>query len=756
DYPNYFSLKIHHGGKFSDSPIRKYKDDTFNFFDQVDVDLFSIVDLNDMLEILGYKKRYGIYYHYKIPDSNLDFGLKELRNDQDVLNLISQTTNHKLIEIYCEHENTDLEVVFEESTPMTSNIETSNIGTVNKRAAKKSSRLPLLLMGDESEANTNTLMLDNLGNDDSIKEKYVEMENDEDSNIDKDVSSDMEVSSDRKDSNWVDEEHILNEVEVDMKEIYEYTDKDVEWTGCNKGNTEIPIEDFVPESVDLDDFHSASESDTELEGRRKKALRKLRKEHEQGQVVDNTKPFYVGRNFPDKETVRKLVYAHAVAIRRQLYIWKNDKDRLTAVCRGKCPVFNYPEDGPSVNGPSDSRGNLKNIGGKWVKVSSPQNKQVGSTNTGKPSGSALNKKGVKTIKVGGTKGHYIYEDITCPWKVHISKGKNEETWTVRTLTDDHDCLQTRNVNMLTDEFLVKEIEETIKPNPEVPIRALKDQLQKKYQLGVSDSKIYRAKAKASMKVLGDFTEQYALLRDYVLELQRTNPDTTVKLDVERSFNPSEPTRQFRRIYICLGALKKGFKAGMRDLLGLDGCFMKGQYPGQLLTAVGVDANHGTYPLAYAVVEAETLNSWSWFLTCLGDDLDLTRESNFTFISDRQKGLIPALAQVFPCAEHRFCLRHIHENMKGQFRGDLYKELLWNCACTTSMPYFEKHMDKLRKTDEKAYEWLNKIPPQHWLRAHFSGRAHCDMFICLLETMFIWSTSIVCLHLSFGNNVYLEY
>ncbi|GJZ69674.1 mutator type transposase [Tanacetum coccineum] len=190
--------------------------------------------------------------------------------------------------------------------------------------------------------------------------------------------------------------------------------------------------------------------------------------------------------------------------------------------------------------------------------------------------------------------------------------------------------------MLTTEFLIEDIEETIKPNPEVPIRALKDQLQKKYQLGVTDNKIYRAKAKASMKVLGDYTEQYAILRDYVLELQRTNPDTIVKLDVERWLDPSKPTRQFRRIYICLGALNKGYKAGMRDLLGLDGCFMNGKYPGQLLTAVGVDANHGTYPLAYAVVEAETLNSWYWFPTCLGDNLDMTRDSNFTFTSDRQK------------------------------------------------------------------------------------------------------------------------
>ncbi|GKE56597.1 mutator type transposase, partial [Tanacetum coccineum] len=192
-------------------------------------------------------------------------------------------------------------------------------------------------------------------------------------------------------------------------------------------------------------------------------------------------------------------------------------------------------------------------------------------------GFALNKTGVKSIKVGGTKGHYIYEDITCLWAVHISKAKDEETWT------------------------------TIKPNLEVPIRALKDQLQKNYQLGVTDNKIYRAKAKASMKVLGDYTKQYALLRDYVLELQRTNPDTI-----------------------------KGFKAGMRDLLGLDGYFMKEKYPGQLLTAVGVDANHETYPLAYDVVEAETLNSWSWFPMCLRDDLDLTRDSNFTFMSDRQK------------------------------------------------------------------------------------------------------------------------
>ncbi|GJZ34240.1 mutator type transposase [Tanacetum coccineum] len=133
----------------------------------------------------------------------------------------------------------------------------------------------------------------------------------------------------------------------------------------------------------------------------------------------------------------------------------------------------------------------------------------------------------------------------------------------------------------------------------------------------------------------------------------------------------------------------GFKAGKRDLLGLDGCFLSGPYPGQILTAVGVDPNNGIYPLAYAVVEGETKESWLWFLDCLGDDLELFRNSNFTFISDRQKGLIPALQETFPAAEHRYCLKHIYDNMKLQWRGEQYKDLLWRSATATTVQRIEE-------------------------------------------------------------------
>lgn len=208
---------------------------------------------------------------------------------------------------------------------------------------------------------------------------------------------------------------------------------------------------------------------------------------------------------------------------------------------------------------------------------------------------------------------------------------------MKTFEDVHKCLQSRTVKKCTVAFLSKGVEATIKPNPKFPLSALKDQLQKKIEIGMSNQKVQRAKQKAKEKVIGDYTKQYAQLRDYLIELQKLNPDTTVRIDLERPNNPIRVLeRKFRRVYICLGALKEGFKKGKRGLLGLDGCFFSGPFPGQVLTAVGVDPNNGIYPLAYAIVEAETKDSWKWFLDWLGNDLNLFRNYNFTFITDRQR------------------------------------------------------------------------------------------------------------------------
>ena len=161
-------------------------------------------------------------------------------------------------------------------------------------------------------------------------------------------------------------------------------------------------------------------------------------------------------------------------------------------------------------------------------------------------------------------------------------------------------------------------------------------------------KAFRAKSKVVDQIRGDHTKQCANLRDYVLELKANNPNTNVKIKCEHPDDPEDTHRVFQRIYICIGALKEGFKAGKRDLLGFDGTFMKGPFPGQLLTAVSLDPNNGIYPLAYCIAEAENKESWTWFLEQLGEDLDLQRDSHFTFISDRQKVISLPLLNNFIC------------------------------------------------------------------------------------------------------------
>ncbi|GJX83043.1 splicing factor [Tanacetum coccineum] len=60
--------------------------------------------------------------------------------------------------------------------------------------------------------------------------------------------------------------------------------------------------------------------------------------------------------------------------------------------------------------------------------------------------------------------------------------------------------------------------------------------------------------------------------------------------------------------------------------------------GELLIAMGRDANNQMYPIAWAVVRVENLENWGWFLALLHDDLKLQQGTGLTLISDGHKKL----------------------------------------------------------------------------------------------------------------------
>ncbi|XP_024155883.1 uncharacterized protein LOC112163847 [Rosa chinensis] len=221
---------------------------------------------------------------------------------------------------------------------------------------------------------------------------------------------------------------------------------------------------------------------------------------------------------------------------------------------------------------------------------------------------------------------------------------------------------------------------------------------------VSSQMAYKVKRAALLEVDCSIKYQFSMLRDYGNELIRADPDTTVDIKCDFSITSKNPV--FKRMYICLGALKNGIKAGCRSVIGLDGAHLKSAFGGQLLIAVGLDANDTSWVIAYAMVEMENKDSWIWFLQLLCKDLEIEEYgAGWVFISDKQKGLKPAFEEVVPSAHIRFCVRHMWTNFTKLFPGKVMKDQMWKCAKSTTMPYYLNDMEEMKALDEDAYNWM---------------------------------------------------
>jgi len=88
--------------------------------------------------------------------------------------------------------------------------------------------------------------------------------------------------------------------------------------------------------------------------------------------------------------------------------------------------------------------------------------------------------------------------------------------------------------------------------------------------------------------------------------------------------------------VFFNAWKEGSLGGHRKLIGVDGTNLKGVYKRVLLTAIEMDAENHYFSLAYAIVDVENKENWSYFFKCLrgiiGEDLC----GQYTLIANRCK------------------------------------------------------------------------------------------------------------------------
>ncbi|XP_038705767.1 uncharacterized protein LOC120001481 isoform X2 [Tripterygium wilfordii] len=311
----------------------------------------------------------------------------------------------------------------------------------------------------------------------------------------------------------------------------------------------------------------------------------------------------------------------------------------------------------------------------------------------------------------------------CPWLIFASYSRQVDSFQVKTYVNEHTCQPKRGLKWLTTKYMVKRFYGFIAAHPDIKIRYLKPFMEQALELDVSLGQCKRVRKTVLADLTGSCVKEYAQLRNYAEELMLSNPGSTVSLLTDRQ-DENGPA-PFKAFYCCFKACKEGFMKGCRPILGIDGCFLKGLVKGELLTAIGRDGNNQMFPLAWVVVLVENTETWTWFLNLLKHDLGTAEGELWTLISDRQKGLVAAVADTWPKAYHRFCCRHLYANWCKNYPGRHLKHLFWQLAKSTNMSDFELNFKEIEKVHPAAAKDLMLVHPKYWSKAYFSPWCQCD-------------------------------
>ncbi|XP_074266095.1 uncharacterized protein LOC141588558 [Silene latifolia] len=239
----------------------------------------------------------------------------------------------------------------------------------------------------------------------------------------------------------------------------------------------------------------------------------------------------------------------------------------------------------------------------------------------------------------------------------------------------------------------------------------------KYNYKISYMKAWKAKQKALADIFGDWELSYQLLPRFFEDLKEANPGTVVQFVNYPTDDPNVVI--FGWVFWAFGASIKGFPH-CRPIITIDGTHLYGKYKGVLMISMGVDANDQLYPLAFAIVELETTETWSWFLACIR--CLVTQRSGLCIISDRHPGIMKAMNEngsgwEEPFAYHRFCIRHHASNINSKFKNKALKDLFSWTAFQHQSIKFNTSLAKINELNVQARADLDKLPLSKWSMCH---------------------------------------
>ncbi|XP_021741298.1 uncharacterized protein LOC110707579 [Chenopodium quinoa] len=249
----------------------------------------------------------------------------------------------------------------------------------------------------------------------------------------------------------------------------------------------------------------------------------------------------------------------------------------------------------------------------------------------------------------------------CNWRIHAAVLVDKVSWEIKKLEGEHTtCGRLEENPMVSSTWLCRHLMQDLKANPEIPVDSLQRMCLEREQIH------------------GGFAQSYALFPKYAKMIKATNPGSYALITWTDS-----------------GINGEKFKA----------CFIS--FAAQLQ----LDDNNEIFVIAYGLVDTESIESWTYFfrnLRILFSQYGSERD-DWTFISDKMKGVESALFEVFSRATRRVCCHHVYSNCKtAGWSGTEFHKLFWIAANAYNSYVYDKAMSKIKKYDAKAFQNLTDI------------------------------------------------
>ncbi|KAL3691329.1 hypothetical protein R1sor_004980 [Riccia sorocarpa] len=251
----------------------------------------------------------------------------------------------------------------------------------------------------------------------------------------------------------------------------------------------------------------------------------------------------------------------------------------------------------------------------------------------------------------------------CEWRVRCQYNNKSDEYKITTLNLKHTCpghLHKWRGPTSKAPWLAQVFGDRISSEYGRPVGQLQTEFRRQYTRDVEYMLMFRMRSICQDIISGCQQQSFSQIPSSCARISEVDPSAVV------DWHRFGGTCVFMQAFVCPSACRYVLRY-YQKIVALDACFTKNKkYPTQLFIATTVDGNTQVVPLAYAVAPTENYESWRWFLQNLMASVEGLESPYVIIVSDRQKGLEKAVAEVLPRNFHMHCAHQLKMNVQKHF------------------------------------------------------------------------------------------